>query len=253
MIFAGIDIGSSRAKAIILNDSKIITKINEPITLDSESAAKAIMDKALKESGLLKDQVTRIGATGVGGRNITWADGTYPELVCHGKGAHWYYPSARSVINIGAESYSVGKLDKQGGLIDFARNDKCAAGTGIFIEEMAHALEVDLEDMGPLSMKSESDISISATCTVFAESEVVSLMMKHPKEDVVKAILSSIAFRVSSLTKRIDLEDDVVLSGGCGNNAHIPRLLEEKMGHDILIPDNPVTVGALGAAILAQE
>ncbi len=254
MIFAGIDLGSSTAKAVLVQDSEVLSRVVMAITKDSESTAVEILDQALSQANLSRGQIQRIGCTGVGARGITWASQNFPELVCDGKGASWYFPSAKAVIDIGAESCRVGRLDEGGNLLDFATNDRCAAGTGIFLEEMAAALQVKLDEMGTLAMKSDNEIAMSFTCTVFAESEVVSMVHKKvPVGDIVRAMLDSVAFRVSSLAKRIGLSQDIVLVGGAAQNVGIVQLLEKNVDAPVLVPEDPVTVGALGAAILVQE
>lgn len=254
MISAGIDLGSSNAKVVLLQDGKVLSRVVLAINKDSESTAEEILEQASSKVNLSKEQIQRIGSTGIAVRGITWASQNFPELVCDAKGANWYFPSVKTVIDIGAESYRAGKVNDDGSLLDFATNDRCAAGTGIFIEEIANALRVKLDEMGALAIKSESEITMTFMCTVFAESEVVSLIHKKvPVEDVVRAILDSVAFRVTSLAKRVGLNQDIVLIGGCAQNIGIVKLMEKNSGTPILVPDDPLTVGALGAAILVQE
>ena len=254
MISAGIDIGSSNAKAVLLQEGEVLSSVVLAIIKDSESTAEEILDQALKKANLPKKQIQRIGSTGIGAREICWADQNFPELVCDSKGASWYFPSVKTIIDIGAESYTAGKVGNGGSLLEFATNDRCAAGTGIFIEEMANALQVNLDELGALAIKSKTEITMTFMCTVFAESEVVSLVHKKvPVEDIVRAILDSVAFRVTSLAKRVGLNQDITLIGGCAQNIGIVSLMEKNLGMPVLVPENPVTVGALGAAILVQE
>lgn len=254
MISAGIDLGSSNAKAVLMQDSAVLARAVMVIAKDSESTAVAILEQALSQANLSREQIRRVGCTGIGARGITWASQHFPDIVCDGKGARWYFPAVKTVIDIGAESYKAGKIDDEGNLLDFATNDRCAAGTGLFLEAMADALRVKLDEMGALAIKSQREVAMSFMCTVFAESEVVSLVHKKvPVEDIVRAILDSVAFRVGSLAKRVGLNQDIVLVGGGAQNIGIVHLLGKNLAMPVLVPEDPVTVGALGAAVLVQE
>ena len=249
MASVGIDIGSHYAKGVLLNGSKILSVSKFRINTDPVTAAERISADLIKDANI---QVDRKAVTGMGGQSVSKTFTFFPELVCYARGAHFLYPSVRTVIAIGAESYTIGKINDTGDLIDFGTNDKCAAGTGIFIEEMAHALRIDISEMGELSTKATQDINMSSTCTVFAESEVVSLNHKKiPKEDIARAIFKSIVTRLVSLAKRIELEKDVVVVGGVAKNIGIIRLLEDSLECPVTVPDDPDITAALGAAILA--
>ncbi len=251
MATVGIDIGSHYAKGVLLDDSKILSFSKFRINTDPVTATDKIITELTKEKNV---QVDNQAVTGMGGEAVSKAYTSFPELVCHAKGVHFFNPSARTVIAIGAESYTIGKLDNTGELTDFGTNDKCAAGTGIFIEEMAQALRIDLSDMGELSTKATQDINMSSTCTVFAESEVVSMNYKKiPKEDISRAIFKSIVTRLVSLAKRVEMENDVVAVGGVAKNIGIIKLLEESLESPVIVPDDPDITAALGAAILVQR
>jgi (R)-2-hydroxyacyl-CoA dehydratese activating ATPase len=250
MASVGIDIGSHYAKGVLFNDGKILSQAKFRINTDPVTAADKLLNTLTKNADV---RIDHKAVTGVGGQAVSKALNFFPELVCHAKGVHFFCPSARTVIAIGAENYTVGKLDEKGNLVDFGTNDKCAAGTGIFIEEMAHALRIDISEMGELSTKATQDINMSSTCTVFAESEVVSMNYKKiPKEDIAKAIFKSIVTRLISLAKRVEIEKDVAVVGGVAKNVGIIRLLEESLDLPITVPTDPDITAALGAAILAQ-
>jgi predicted CoA-substrate-specific enzyme activase len=250
MATIGVDIGSHYAKGVLLNESEILSFSKFRINTDPVTATDKIVTELTKEKDV---HVDHQAVTGMGGEAVSKSFAFFPELVCHAKGVHFFYPSARTVIAIGAESYTIGRLDNNGDLADFGTNDKCAAGTGIFIEEMAHALRIDISEMGELSTKATQDINMSSTCTVFAESEVVSLNYKKiPKEDISRAIFKSIVTRLVSLAKRVEIEKDVVVVGGVAKNIGIIRLLEESLESPVIVPDDPDITAALGAAILAQ-
>jgi len=246
----GLDIGSHFAKGVLLNDGAIESITMFRINTDPLS----VLDKILNELTVTSEaDVDGKVVTGVGGQFLSDRFEFLPELVCHAKGVHLSHPSARTVIAIGAENYTVGKVDGNGDLVDFGTNDKCAAGTGIFIEEMANALRIDISEMGELSTRATQDINMSSTCTVFAESEVVSMNYKKiPKEDIVRAIHKSIVTRLIALAKRVELENDVVVVGGVAKNVGIIRLLEESLEGPVVVPDDPDITAALGAALLAR-
>jgi (R)-2-hydroxyacyl-CoA dehydratese activating ATPase len=250
MATVGIDIGSHYAKGVLFNEGKILSKIVFRINTDPMTAADKVLSVLMKDSNVKIDQKA---VTGMGGEVLSKTFVFLPELVCHAKGAHYYCPSARTVVAIGAESYNVGKIDNSGALVDFGTNDKCSAGTGIFIEEMAHALRIDISEMGEISTKATQDINMSSTCTVFAESEVVSMNHKKiPKEEIARAIFKSIVTRLISLAKGVGIENDTIVVGGVAKNIGITKLLKESIEGPVIIPDDPDITAALGAAILAQ-
>jgi predicted CoA-substrate-specific enzyme activase len=176
------------------------------------------------------------------------------EITCHARGAFFVHPKTRTVIDIGGQDSKVIRLDREGRNVDFQMNDKCAAGTGRFLEVMAHALEVKVEDLGKLSLSAPRTIKISSMCTVFAESEVVSLIAENqPKEVIVRGLHDSIADRIIGMVNRVGCEEDVTLTGGVAKNEGVVHSLEEKLGIRLFLPPEPQVIGALGAALLAQN
>jgi predicted CoA-substrate-specific enzyme activase len=254
MIVAGIDVGSLTTKVVILKDDKILSTSILSTGEEGAVIAQKAMDEALKKASLSFDQLENTVATGYGKKSVTFTDNTKSEMFCHAKGAHWLFPFARKVIDIGAESSKVIRLNERGDVEDFTGNDKCAAGTGIFLDTMAKAMEVPIEEVGELSLKHEKKASISNMCAVFAESEVVSHVHRGtPRNDILAGILESIADRIFGMSNRMGTQDDVVMTGGVAKNIGMVRALEEKLGVKIWVPENPQIVGALGAALIARN
>ncbi len=255
MLSLGIDIGSLSTNAVIINDQKKI--IASEIILTGASSKKAV-DLVLKQiftsAGIKKEDLGIIIATGYGRIRVPFANETVTEITCHAKGANYYFPKARTLIDIGGQDSKVIKLDKNGNVLDFTMNDKCAAGTGRFLEVMARTLEIELDDMGDISLKGTKEISISNLCTVFAESEVVSLIGASSKvEDICKSLNTSIAKRIVAQAKRVGIDDDIIMSGGVAKNIGVVKELEKKLETKIYISPEPQIVGALGAAIIGIE
>jgi len=208
----------------------------------------------LVAGGLKKEDVNHITATGAGKREVDFANDTVTEVGADAKGVSILFPSARTVIDVGAEEGRAIKTDEKGKVVDFAINEKCAAGSGAFTEAMARALEVKLEDMGELSLKSDKSVQMNAQCAVFAESEVVTLIhAKTPKEDIVKAVHDAIASRITSMVRKIGVEQDVALIGGVAKNKGFVKSLKNDLGTELLLPEDPEYVTALGAALVAAE
>jgi len=215
-------------------------------------AADAVMKEALDRAGISMEQVKYTISTGYGRRAVSFARKTLTEIICHGAGVSSSMPEARTVIDIGGQDSKVIKLNDRGAVMDFVMNDKCAAGTGRFLEVMAHVLEIRLDDMGAISLRSSNPSRISSTCTVFAESEVVSLRAeKVPVEDIIAGLHRSIARRVVSMGSGVGYRETVVATGGVAKNIGIVRALESEIRLKIVVPDEPQIMGAVGAAIMA--
>ncbi len=255
MAYAGVDIGAITAKAALFSpQGELLSAAVAPAGYNRAQAAKDILDLTLERAGLNRDQVIRLVATGYGRVQVPGADRTVTEITCHARGARWLCPEAGSVIDIGGQDSKGIALSPQGKVVDFVMNDKCAAGTGRFLEVMADALEVDLDQFGVLSTQAERRAKISSTCTVFAESEVVThIASGQPREAIIAGIHESIAARVASMVGRIPLRDVVVLTGGVAQNPGVIRMLEEKLGRPIFVPERAQLAGAIGAALIAKE
>jgi benzoyl-CoA reductase subunit D len=254
MITAGIDCGAKNTKTVILKDNEIIGKGISPTGFDQVEAVKTSYDAALKDAGIEASQVEKIGGTGAGMDDIKQADEKVNEVKAMAKAAIFYFPSARTVTDVGAEMGRAVKIDEKGQVIDFAINEKCAAGAGAFIEAMARALEVDLEEMGPMAMSTDKDIPMNAQCAIFAESEVVGLIhAKTEKQDVSKAIHDAMASRIVSMIRRIGVNKDIVMIGGVGLNPGFVDSLKKQLEiDDIKIPEDPAFGAAVGAAMVVS-
>jgi benzoyl-CoA reductase subunit D len=257
MITAGIDCGSKNTKVVILKENNILATASVLSGFDQEESAQQALDKAIKNAGITREDIKHITTTGAGMDAIFFADDNITTVTADGRGVFFLFPSARTVIDIGAEEGLVVKLDEKGKVKDFGINEKCAAGAGAFIEAMSRALEVDIETMGELSLKSTKQIPMNAQCTIFAESEVVSLIhQKTSKEDIIHAVHDAIADRNTSMVRQIGIEKDVALIGGVANNIGFVDAMNKNLGFELLVPKNGVTpqyVSALGAALVAQD
>jgi len=258
MITAGVDVGAKFAKVVILRDGQVIARAKALVGLDLLKSASDVFETALKDAGISRSDIQRVVATGMGGNAILQkppinADQVVSVVVAGAAGVYHAVPTAKTVIDVGAEEGRGIKVE--GGKVrDFVINERCAAGAGTFIEAMARALEVKVEDLGPLSLKSMNTIPMNAQCCVFAESEVVSLIhSKISKEDISRAIHDAIAGRISSMVLRIGVEKDVVLIGGCALNPGFIPPLEKELHTSIIVPEFPEYIGALGAAVIAAN
>jgi len=255
MITAGIDCGAKNTKAILMKDGEIVGKGMLLTGFDQEKAVEESLGQALKDAGIYKDDVQKIYGTGSGQKAAKIADDSVNEIKAMSKGANFFFPNARTVIDVGAEEGRAAKIDEKGNPIDFAINEKCAAGAGAFIEAMARALEVTIEEMGPLCLESDKKIPMNAQCVVFAESEVVGLIhAKTDKPDISKAIHDSMASRIVSIIRRIDVNEDIVMIGGVGYNPGFMTALQQELKVEkVYIPDEPEYGVAVGAAVVAAE
>jgi benzoyl-CoA reductase subunit D len=254
MISAGIDCGAKTVKVVLVSGGVVLGRALTLAGLDTAAAAEEAFRAALADAGETRDQVGRIIATGVGKNEPAVALGTVTEVGAAARGARELDAGIRTVIDVGAEEARAIRMDGSGRVVDFAINEKCAAGTGAFAEAMARALEVTVDELGELALRSEEVISINAQCVVFAESEVVSLVHRRtPKPDMARAILDAIAERVTALTRRVDVEQRVALIGGVSRNVGFVRALERGLGFDLCALEDPEFVGALGAACIAAE
>jgi predicted CoA-substrate-specific enzyme activase len=256
MYSCGIDIGSVSSEAVIINrsggDLKILSYEILPTGGDSKQTADSIFQKVLQKANISKNQVDLIIATGYGRINIPFADKNITEISCHARGVINYYPGTRTVVDVGGQDSKVIKLGNDGNPVDFLMNDKCAAGTGRFLEVMAKALEIDLVNFADIFMQTNEKVDISSTCTVFAESEIVSLIGHGvDKNRIVKGLTYSITDRLVSMIERIGLEEPVCMTGGVAKNLAVVKALEERLEISISVPEEPQITGALGAALLA--
>lgn len=254
MIVAGVDIGSLTAKALILQGNDILGYSIIPAGPDVVRVAEHTLTTALDKAGLGRGDIAMVVSTGYGRANVPLASKSVTEITCDAKGAHRLFPKTRMVIDIGGQDSKVISLDQEGRVIDFAMNDKCAAGTGRFLEVMAQALEIELNELGPVSLKHKKSVVISSMCTVFAESEVISLIAEgYPKEDILNGLHQAIASRVSAMAQSLRVENVVTLGGGVAKNIGVVKALEQNLRVRVKVPPEPQIIAALGAAICAQE
>ncbi|MHA1293305.1 MAG: acyl-CoA dehydratase activase [Promethearchaeota archaeon] len=251
----GVDIGSLATKIALLDENKkmIDFRVNRS-TFDFKRIGHELFEDILKKNQLKRSDVL-VMSTGYGRNTIDIADDRITEITAHARGVQYFFPDAHSVIDIGGQdSKAIVISKKSGNVIDFQMNDKCAAGTGRFLEVMSHALEVPINEIGELALKSNKPASISSTCTVFAESEVISLFARGTsKEDIAAGIHKSISRRVAGMAKRIGVAPLLVFCGGVAKNIAVKKFLEEELEFEIVTPEYPQLTGAIGAALIAYE
>ena len=251
----GIDSGSTSTNAVILNgDRKIVASAVIRTGAKSGESAQRILEEILQKANLQRSDLTKIVSTGYGRVSIPFADENVTEISCHGKGAHYLNPEIRTILDIGGQDSKAIHLNEKGDVTDFVMNDKCAAGTGRFLEMMARTLEVNISELGPLSLKSTENIEISSMCSVFAESEVISLIAQNKEtSDIAHGIHMAIAAKAISLMRRVGLEPGYMMTGGVAKNPGVVKVLEEQLKAPLFISEEPEIVGALGAALYGLE
>jgi len=254
VIVAGCDVGSTTGKALIMRDGKVLGYSIIPCAVRPEVTAEIALQEALDEAGLSsREQLAYIVGTGYGRVRITFASENVSEITCHGLGAFHLDPADRTLIDIGGQDCKVIKISPKGKVIDFAMNDKCAAGTGRFFEAMSRVLEISLQDLSELSMQSRVPAQITSQCSVFAESEVITLLNEGAEiSDIAAGINEAIAARLASMVRKVGLEEEVTVSGGCAKNRGLIAALEKKLGVQVKpLSLDPQVIGALGAALIA--
>ncbi len=249
---AGIDVGALWTKAAVWDGQAVLASHVAPTGGDTAAAAEAALEAALAGCGLQRGALSAVVATGAGKEEVAFADRTATEVMSAAEGIRVVRPGGSGVIDLGGESTRVLKLDPDGQVAEFALNDKCAAGTGVFLDAMAKVMGVAIEDMGRLSGQAAGDVAITSMCVAFAESEVVSQVHRQtPKADIIKGIHKSIATRVYGMVRRMELGAGAIAIGGLARNSGIVACLEALMEVDLVVPDNPQEVSAIGAAVLA--
>jgi (R)-2-hydroxyacyl-CoA dehydratese activating ATPase len=254
MLTAGIDIGSISAKAALVDNGNLIGTTVLLTGYNARNAGTAVFQALLDQAGLPADAVERIVATGYGRNSVDFAHKAVTEITCHAAGAHFQDPAVRCVIDIGGQDSKAIALDDTGRVTDFAMNDKCAAGTGRFLEVMARALEVDLDAFGDMSLQADAPASISSLCTVFAESEVISLIARGERRaNIIAGIHESIGSRVVAMARRVGLVEPIMMTGGVAKNIGVVRALMEISGLTIRVAEYAQANGAIGAALIAAR
>ena len=254
MITAGVDVGAKLVKVVILKDGQILSQAEALTGHKKEASARQAFDEGLRRVSLSKSNIERIVATGEGRERVSFADEYVTVVEPDARGAFWHFPSMRTVIDVGAEEVRVIRCGPGGKVTDFVTNERCAAGAGTFVEVMARTLEVNLEDMGKISLRSQKEVPMNAQCVVFAESEVVSLIHSRTAvEDIARAIHEAIASRIMSLINTVGRENDVALIGGMAMNIGFVDAMKRQLGVELLIPDSPKFIGALGASLIGSS
>jgi predicted CoA-substrate-specific enzyme activase len=253
--FAGIDSGSTTTNAVILNGNRdIVSSCTLPTGVQVAESARRALEQALARAGLEGRQLRRTVSTGYGRACIAFRERDVTEITCHARGAHLLDPAVRTVIDVGGQDSKVIRLDEAGGVRSFAMNDKCAAGTGRFLEMMAMSLGISIEEMAVRGLASREEITISSMCSVFAQSEVVSLVAAGTRlEDIVRGLNRSVAAKVTALAGRSGLEREWMMTGGVARNLGVVAAIEERLSGRVILPEEPELCGALGAALIAME
>lgn len=252
MYFAGVDIGSTMTKVVIM-DEAVVACVIGPTGAEHRRLANKVMEEALRQVDLPFDEISYVVATGYGRISVPFADKQITEITCHAKGVSSLFPTVRTAIDIGGQDAKGIKI-ADGRVVGFVMNDKCAAGTGRFLEVIADDLGLKLDEMGELSLNSKNRVEISSTCTVFAAQEVVSRIAEGtPIKDVLAGLHEAIASRVFRMVERLKIERDVVVTGGVAKNIGVVKALEEHAGFPVLVPEEPLLTGAIGAALLGKE
>jgi len=251
--FIGIDIGSAYSKGVLLKDSEIAACHVIPSAANYRAAADAIKQHLLKQTGLTLKNINGVVATGTGAGSVDFAGRQASEIVCTARGINSIFPQARTVIEVAGQASKAIKIDERGMVKNFAVSEKCAAGSGRFIEVIANVLRIDLKDFGPLSLKSTRPVTFGTGCAVFGESEAVTRVAEGiPKEDIAAGVNKALAGKISSLANKVRLEEPCAICGGGALNVGLVRAVENELKIKLLVPPQPQIVTALGATTLAR-
>jgi len=251
--FAGIDVGSTMTKAVILKEG-IVASIIGPTGPEQRRLANKVMEEALDKAAISFQAITYIVSTGYGRINVPFADKQYTEITCHAKGIIRLFPKAKTIIDIGGQDVKGIKINTAGKIIDFVMNDKCAAGSGRFIEVIADTLGIPLDKVGALSLQSKNPAKISNICTIWAQQEVAAnLAQGVPISDLLAGVHHSLADRICRMVNRMRVEDAVIVTGGGAKNRGLLEALSDQLGHETFVPEEPLITGALGAALQGKE
>lgn len=256
MFAAGCDVGSLTSKAVIMKDGRIIESVIIKSKARPWESADEVMNMALNRAGLTMNDIKSCVGTGYGRDKISFINEAVSEIACHGKGARWLVPTVRTVIDIGGQDCKALRLDDKGNMVRFITNDKCASGTGRFLEVMAKVMHLNLDDLGEMSVRSRQPITFASACTVWAQADVIQhLNDKVPIEDIAAGVNNAMASRMSTLANNIGLERDVCMTGGVAKNSGVVNALEKQLGIRIkrIRREDPQLAGAIGAALFASE
>ncbi|MEK7277443.1 MAG: acyl-CoA dehydratase activase [Chloroflexota bacterium] len=252
---AGVDVGSTQTKAVIINEKReIVSRSLIDTGANVVVAAENAYFEALKNGNIREEEVEYVVGTGYGRYKVTFGDTQITEISCHGRGAVHMYPGTRTVVDMGGQDTKAIRVNATGEILDFCMNDKCAAGTGRFLGAAAVALEIPLDELGGTALRAEKAVKISTTCTVFAESEVVSWLGKGKKiEDILLGVHQSVVSRSLGLMRRVGIENEVTFTGGVARNIGVVTVLNEMIGFPVNVGEDSHYMGALGAALFAMD
>ena len=251
--FIGIDIGSLYSKGVIIKDGELFAHYIVLSGINYRATAENIRQELLTKANIKPDDVTSTVATGSGAANVYFASQKASDIVCTARGVHSIFPAARTAIDVAAQSSKVIRIDAQGLVTNFTVSEKCAAGSGRFVEVIANVLRIDLKDFGQLSLKSKNPVSFSTGCAVFGESEAITRVSEGiAKEDIAAGVNHALASKISSLVKKIKLEEPCVICGGGALNTGLVKTVEQEMNIKLLVPPQPQIITALGAAVTAR-
>ena len=255
-VTAGVDIGSTASKVVILKENEVLAQVIGPSSTNPKRTADTIFKQAMADAGIAREDVAFVVGTGYGRTQVEFADKNVSEITCHGRGAHFLLPEVRTVIDIGGQDTKAIAIDSEGNLLDFVMNDKCAAGTGRFLEAMSRSMEIPIEEMERYYFENGEPCTITSMCSVFAESEVINLIndgVALPR--IMKGLLLSMAGRVASLGKRLGIVEHVAMTGGVAKNKGVREAIEQRLSiHMKPFPQtDPQLIGALGAAVIAAD
>jgi predicted CoA-substrate-specific enzyme activase len=254
MIVAGIDIGSRAAKGVLMKDGSILSWVIRDTGPESVKTSKMVLEELLKGTGVSQGDIRYVVATGYGRVLVPFANENISEISCHARGINWYFPSVRTILDMGGQDCKAISCDEAGQVTNFVMNDKCAGGTGRFLEMIADVLNTPLEKIGELSLKSKTAIPFNTICAVFAKSEAITHVRKGiAKSDILAGLHEAIATRCLNLLKRVSIQNDFSITGGISKNSGMVAKIEEKIGLEPLLCEDPQIVGALGAALFARE
>lgn len=254
MVTAGIDIGHESVSVAVLGDSGLLSDATLVIAGEVGAAAQLALDTIRGRLSLARDALDRVFATGIGREAVGVADGHRTPMLSQARGAHWYVPGARTVIDVGAEGTRVMRCDARGRVTDFALNDRCASGSGVFLETVADMFELSVADLGALSLRGAPGVVLTSTCAVFAESEIVAEIHRGTaREAILRGVHAAIAARIAAIARRLGIEPAVVFTGGVARNAGLVQALRDELEGEVTVPERPAITGALGAALLARE
>jgi len=252
--YAGLDMGSVAIKAVVIRNGAIVASGLMPSGGQYKAVAEKVMATVLAKAAITFDDLSDLAITGLGGQSAPFEARQISDISCHARGCHTLFPSARTMIDIGGQFTKTARITPKGSIADFLMSEKCATGSGRFLQVIARILQIPIEEIGPLSLQSQSPVEFSTNCAVFAESETISRIAEGAKPaDILAGVHRAMAAKVKMLVKRIKMENDIVLTGGGGEDAGLVDAVGRAIGHEILVPESPRLTAAFGAACLAAE